>query len=119
MVLVALFLPFGRAAAQETEHHHHEEQLGTVRFPTSCPAAVQKQFERGIALLHSFWYEEAEKQFLAVTKTSPDCAMAHWGAAMSLYHQLWEQVFKADLDRGRAEIQRGLASPMTTSREKG
>jgi hypothetical protein len=49
----------GELSAQETEHHHHEEQLGTVKFPTSCPAAVQKDFERGIALLHSFWYEEA------------------------------------------------------------
>ena len=63
MALVAVLFPSGRASAQETEHHHHEEQLGTVKFPTSCPAAVQKDFERGIALLHSFWYEEAERSF--------------------------------------------------------
>ena len=118
-IFLAVLLPSGPAVAQETEHHHHEEQLGTVRFPTSCPAAVQKDFERGVALLHSFWYEEAEKQFVAVTKASPGCAMAHWGVAMSLYHQLWEQVGKADLDRGWAEVQQGQASPKTTSREKG
>ena len=119
MALGAVLLPFGRALAQEAEHHHHEEQLGTVTFPTSCPSAVQKDFERGVALLHSFWYEEAEKQFVSVTKASPDCAMAHWGVAMSLYHQLWEQVGKADLDRGWGEIQKGQASANTTSREKG
>jgi len=119
MALVAALLPFGRAVAQEAEHHHHEEQLGTVKFPTSCSATVQKDFERGVALLHSFWYEEAAKQFVAVTKASPGCAMAHWGVAMSLYHQLWEQVGKSDLDRGWAEIQQGQASPNTTSRENG
>jgi len=40
------------------EGHHHEDltenQLGTVHFPVSCAPAVQKPFERGIALLHSF-----------------------------------------------------------------
>jgi tetratricopeptide (TPR) repeat protein len=119
--LLALMLvsPAGDVRAQEAEHHHHEEQLGTVNFPTSCDPTVQKDFERGVALLHSFWYEEAEKQFAAVTKTSPDCAMAHWGVAMSLYHQLWEHVGKSDLDRGWAEIQQGQASSKTTSREKG
>ena len=110
----------GPAVAQETEHHHHEEQLGTVTFPTSCPAAVQKDFERGVALLHSFWYEEAEKQFVAVTKASPGCAMAHWGVAMSLYHQLWEQVGKADLDRGLGgDSAEDRASPKTTEPPRG
>lgn len=49
------------------EGHHHEElteaQLGTVHFPSSCSAAVRKPVERGVAMLHSFWYEQAEKQF--------------------------------------------------------
>jgi len=112
----------GHVLAQEHRHggaSHEGEQLGIVSFSTSCAPVVQKDFERGVALLHSFWYEEAEKQFVAVTKASPGCAMAHWGVAMSLYHQLWEQVGKADLDRGWAEIQQGQASPNTTSREKG
>ena len=62
---------------------------GTVHFPVSCAAAVQKPFERGVALLHSFWYEEAEKEFVQIAKDDPQCAMAHWGIAMSIWHQLW------------------------------
>ena len=69
-------------ADDEKEHHHHEDlnetQLGTVHFPVSCTAAVQKPFARGVALLHSFWYEEAEKEFLDIAKDDPQCAMAHW-----------------------------------------
>ena len=66
--------------------HHHEElteaQLGTVHFPTSCSAAMQKPVERGVAMLHSFWYEEAEKEFEQIEKNDPQCAIAHWGLAM-------------------------------------
>ena len=79
----------------DKEHHHHEDftetQLGTVRFPISCNPAVQKSFDRGVALLHSFWYEEAEKEFVQIAKDDPHCAMAHWGVAMSLWHQLWNE----------------------------
>jgi len=76
------------------EGHHPEDltsdQLGTVHFPVSCSPAAQKAFERGVALLHSFWYEEAEKTFQQVAKDDPRCAMAHWGIAMSLWHPLWD-----------------------------
>ena len=86
------------------EDHHHEDltsdQLGTVHFPISCSPSVQKTFERGVALLHSFWYEEAEKAFQQVVKDDPQCAMAHWGVAMSLWHQLWDDPNDATLKRG-------------------
>lgn len=88
-------------------HHHHEDltetQLGTVHFPVSCSASVQKHFERGVALLHSFWYEEAEKEFLEISKDDPHCAMAHWGVAMSLWHQLWNEPDARVITRGLAE----------------
>jgi hypothetical protein len=93
---------------QDKEHHHHEDltetQLGTVRFPISCAASVQKPFARGVALLHSFWYEEAEKEFLDIAKDDPHCAMAHWGVAMSIWHQLWNEpdaTVKLDVARER------------------
>ena len=54
---------------------HDGEKLGTVRFPVSCAPAVQADFERAVALLHSFWYEEALKAFTAVTTADPTCAM--------------------------------------------
>ena len=73
--------------ADDGQHHHHEDltsaQLGTVSFPVSCSPTVQKPFERGVALLHSFWYEEAEKEFQQIAANDPNCAMAHWGVAMS------------------------------------
>ena len=60
----------------DKDHHHHEDltetQLGTVHFPISCAASVQKPFARGVALLHSFWYEEAEKEFLDIAKDDPE-----------------------------------------------
>ena len=52
--------------AQMEQHDHHAEgieRLGTVKFPTSCTPAAQAKFTRAVALLHSFWYEEAEKAF--------------------------------------------------------
>jgi tetratricopeptide (TPR) repeat protein len=101
----ALRLP---AAAQEHEHDHPvPEKLGAVNFPSSCSVHEQKQFERAVALLHSFAYSAAEKAFLDVEKADPKCAMAHWGVAMTYFHQLWEpQVTAADLERGRLEIER-------------
>src|SRR5437660_12683750 len=95
-------------AAYADDHEHHNEsltaaQLGTVHFPVSCDASVQKPFEHGVALLHSFWYEEAEKQFLQISKDDPHCAMAHWGAAMSLWHQLWNRPDNKVIKRGEGE----------------
>src|SRR5712692_4567203 len=95
-------------ADDDQGHRHHEDltstQLGTVHFPVSCAAAVQKPFERGVALLHSFWYEEAEKEFRQIATDDPHCAMAHWGVAMSLWHQLWNQPDAKVVARGWNEV---------------
>ena len=91
------------ASAQETHNHGAPEKLGKVSFPTSCAPAVQPQFDRAVALLHSFAYTEAENAFQAVAKQDPNCAMAHWGIAISYFHQLWEPLSPAateeELDR--------------------
>src|SRR5205809_4891936 len=104
------------------EGHHHDEmtvqQLGTVHFPVSCAASVQKPFERGVALLHSFWYEEAKKQFEQVAKDDPSCAMAHWGVAMSLWHQLWNEPDAATVKTGRKEIKKAKSLHPETDRER-
>ena len=104
------------------EGHHHEQltpdQLGSVQFPISCTPAVQKPFERGIALLHSFWYEEAEKEFTQIAKDDPQCAMAHWGVAMSLWHQLWNRPDAATVKRGQQEIKTAKSLKPKTDREE-
>ena len=59
------------------------EKLGKVVFPTSCDAKVQAAFERGVALLHSYWFAEARKAFEAVLQQDPGCVMAYWGLAVN------------------------------------
>src|SRR5436309_2651462 len=77
--------------AAPAEHEHPvPEKLGTVDFPISCGAVPQKEFEHAVALLHSFAYSTAEQAFRGLTTKNPDCAMAHWGVAMSYFHPLWE-----------------------------
>ena len=116
--MVVVFL--GVASADEGHHHEAltQEQLGTVHFPVSCSAEAQKTFEKGVALLHSFWYEEAEKTFLEAGKEDSKCAMANWGAAMSLWHQLWDQPGKAILDRGAIELKKADDEKPATERER-
>ena len=56
-----------------------QEKLGNVSFPTSCDPKVQAQFERGVAMLHSYWFTEGGKVFDAVAKQDSNCVMAYWG----------------------------------------
>ncbi len=109
--------------ADDDQGHHHEDltaaQLGTVTFPVSCDPKIQKPFERGVALLHSFWYEEAEKEFMQVSVDAPNCAMAHWGVAMSLWHQLWNEPDKKVIAHGLDEVHQAKTTDgPITPREK-
>ena len=120
-LLAVLFLT--PVVLADDEGHHHEEmteaQLGTVHFPSSCAAAVQKPVERGVAMLHSFWYEEAEKEFVQIEKDDPQCAIARWGVAMSLWHQLWNHPDMPTLERGGAELKQARSLHAASSRERG
>jgi tetratricopeptide (TPR) repeat protein len=111
LIILAVLLTCSCFVVADDEVHHHEDlneaQVGTVHFPSSCATAVQKPVERGVAMLHSFWYEEAEKQFQQIEKNDPQCAIAHWGVAMSLWHQLWNRPDKPVLERGGAELKAG------------
>jgi tetratricopeptide (TPR) repeat protein len=93
------------AGAQEHEHPV-PEKLGKVTFPISCSPGTQQKFERAVALLHSFAYSAAEKAFRELSEKDPECAMAHWGLAMTYVHPLWEPYLTAeDAARGRIEIE--------------
>ena len=89
------------------------EELGTVHFQTSCSPKVEVDFNRGVALLHSFWYEEAEKTFRKVAKEDRKCAMADWGIAMSLYHQLWDYLEDKTLAENDALLTKAEAMKAT------
>jgi hypothetical protein len=115
---VALALALGgiaRGAGQESGHRH---ELGSVYFPVSCAPEAQQSFIRGLAMLHSFWYDEAEKAFTTATRTDPACAMGYWGIAMSLYHPLWVPPTDADLEKGRAAVAKAKSAMAKTQRER-
>ena len=94
------------------------ERLGTVSFEVSCAPAEQVHFSRGVALLHDFWYQEAKRQFEEIAKADPSCAMAHWGVAMSLFHQIWERPDEASVALGLKEMQAAQAHPSRSARER-
>jgi tetratricopeptide (TPR) repeat protein len=106
--------------AQMTHQHKHEmdEKLGRVNFSVSCNKVAQQQFNRAVALLHSFWYDEAEKGFVEVTKSDPKCGMGYWGIAMSLYHPVWAPPVAAELQKGIAATQKATTVGARTPRER-
>ncbi|MBS1840619.1 MAG: tetratricopeptide repeat protein [Acidobacteria bacterium] len=96
-----------------------DDHLGKVEFPSSCSAAAQPLLEKGAALLHSFQYLQSENTFGEAVKQDPKCALAHWGKAMALYHQLWDFPEKKTLDAGRKELESAKKLKSGTPREKG
>ncbi|HEY6572567.1 MAG TPA: hypothetical protein VI198_04540, partial [Candidatus Eisenbacteria bacterium] len=109
-------------AAEDHEGHQHvsvsPEKLGTVHFEISASADVQKQFNRAVAFLHSFEYEEAEAAFRKIAEADPRCAMAFWGIAMCNYHPIWGPTTHDDFLRGQAAIGKALEIGGKTDREK-
>jgi hypothetical protein len=117
LLTLLIFCPL--ATAQETHSHNPPEKLGTVSFPISCAPAVQQQFNRGVALLHSFAYTAANDTFQGVAKLDPQCAMAHWGAAMTYFHQLWEPALALPTTAiARQEIQQAQQIGTTSVSER-
>jgi hypothetical protein len=106
MILAFLSAPVGIA----------QEQLGKVNFPVSCSPKAEEQFERGVAMLHSYWFTEGGKVFEAILREEPSCVMAYWGLAVNLLgnslvgpppakdaQKAWEVLDKA---KGEAKTQR-------------
>jgi len=93
------------------------EIFGTVSFDATIPKQFQKDFNTGIALLHSFEYDEAEKMFAKVIDEAPDCAMAYWGVAMSNFHPVWVPPSQSELQKGIQVIQVARSIKNKTKRE--
>src|SRR2546429_6845626 len=98
------------ATQRPEEHGGHAEQLGRVRFTTTCRGAARSGVEHGVAYLHSFWYEKAAEAFTAAAAADSSCAMAFWGQAMSLLHPLWTPPSTADARGAIVAIDRALAA---------
>ena len=118
--LVLFFLALQPAAVRaDTLSAAPPDQLGNVNFPTSCTAEVQPTIEKGVALLHSFQYKESEKTFAAAATREPKCAIAHWGKAMALFHQLWDFPDDKTLKEGRKDIEKAQKLRAANPREQG
>ncbi|HEX2267966.1 MAG TPA: tetratricopeptide repeat protein [Pyrinomonadaceae bacterium] len=92
-----------------------ESQLGRIEFPTSGSPQAQAHFLRGLAALHSFWYEEAVEAFRESTKVDPDFMMGYWGEAMTHNHPLWSE---QDLTAARLVVAKFKDTPKLTERER-
>jgi tetratricopeptide (TPR) repeat protein len=106
---------------------HEGEKLGKVSFPTSCDPKVQAQFERGVAMIHSYWFGPAKKTFEGVLEQDPNCAMAHWGIALDYLGNMlaappsrqnaqlaWEALQKAQSVGAKTERERQWIEALST-----
>lgn len=105
-------------AAQAEHDHGHPATVGRVAFQTGCAPALQQRFEAAVALLHSFWYEEAGRAFEALGREDSTCALAHWGAAMSRLHPLWVPPTDAEQAAGLAAAERAVRHSRPGTRER-
>ncbi len=121
IAILASALFFAPLSLCQEDHHHHaltEEEVGSVHFSTSCRADLASNFNRAVALLHSFQYEQARQAFAEIASQDPQCAMAHWGVAMSHYHGMWDN---GDIAAGRVALDKAkqiaASNAKTTARE--
>ncbi len=119
LVLTGVLAGVTTAWAQAHDHPPGDpQQLGVAVFPTSCAAGVHDEFNRAVAMLHSFWYQTSEKAFARVAQEDPKCAMAYWGVAMSRFHPLWEKPNTEDLHVGQAALEQARTAGAKTERER-
>jgi tetratricopeptide (TPR) repeat protein len=105
--------------AQEMHNHSGSPVIvGSVTFPISCSKQAQQDVERGLAMFHSFLFDDAESQFQAAAEADPRCAMAYWGEAIGLYRPLAYLPSAADLKRGWELVQKAEQLAAKTPREQ-
>ena len=115
-----LILAAGSSLAQEHQHGAAGKKLGTVHFSTSCNTAAQEEFDRAVALLHSFQFSRAIDGFNIALKSDPSCAMAYWGIALSDWSNPFAAGLKStsQLQDGWQAAERGQAIGAKTERER-
>ncbi|TVP81763.1 MAG: hypothetical protein EA346_04325 [Thioalkalivibrio sp.] len=114
-MLLAVMLAPGVAAQHDQRYAEApvgaEQQIGTVAFGADCVDAAQQAFDRALGLMHHMMYVQARGEFAAIAEAHPDCAMAHWGVATTLFQPLWATTpSDADIARGRDAIEQARAT---------
>jgi 1,2-phenylacetyl-CoA epoxidase PaaB subunit len=103
------------------QHQHGPgEKLGEVHFATSCNAGAQKEFDRAVALLHSFQFSRAIEGFEGSLGEDKTCGIAYWGIALSDWSNPFAPGMKdrGQLEAGRKNVERGQAVGAKTERER-
>ncbi|HEY7317917.1 MAG TPA: hypothetical protein VIE89_10110, partial [Candidatus Binatia bacterium] len=123
MKTVKLFLTLATlvlfSAAVVLAQEKPSEKLGKVSFPISCDRKVQAQFDRAVAMLHSFWFQQGEKAFREVLERDPSCAIANWGiAAILIGNTFAGGATPQDAQKAKEAIQRGHLIGAKTERER-
>jgi tetratricopeptide (TPR) repeat protein len=140
--LVISFLPLKDVNSATPPEPGDLRGVGKVTFPITCaptisnagrdatiegpatpsftaPTDVQSDFARGVALLHSFFYEEARRVFTSVAERDPKCAMAQWGIAMTWWHPIWTPPTPDEMRAGKAAIEKAMSMNAGSDRERG
>ncbi len=118
--LVSLALVPALARAQDGHDHDHAAgaRIGSVAFPSSCASAAAQELGRAMALMHSFWYEEAEKSFGEVIRTDGSCALGYWGRSQSRLHPLWAPPSPAEYAASVQDAEQAVRLSPPGSRER-
>src|SRR6516162_9542650 len=96
-----------------------DEKLGKLSFPTSCDRKVQAEFERGVAMIHSYWFIYARRTFEGVLQQDPSCAIAYWGIALDyLGNTLATTPTRVEAEAGWAALEKAHAIGAKTQRER-
>jgi tetratricopeptide (TPR) repeat protein len=123
--ILAVTLAGSPAMGQQDADHRHDHDhgtagdLGQVHFAISCDTAVRADFDRAVALLHSFGYELSRDAFAGIAKRDPKCGMAWWGVAMTYYHPLWPAPTPEEAAAGAEAARKAKAAGAATERERG
>jgi tetratricopeptide (TPR) repeat protein len=121
-VLLAVIAPLPALARQQSPGGLAAEQIGSdsVSFATSCAPGVRNDFNKAVALLHSFWFPEAIKAFEGVLAADPSCAVAYWGIALSQWGNPFAGLKTGQtIERGAATVAKARAAGTPTARERG
>ena len=96
-----------------------DERLGKLSFPTSCDQKVQAEFERGVAMIHSYWFLIARRTFEGVLRDDPDCAIAYWGIAIDLLNNVFvAPPSRTDAEAAWAALEKARQIGAKTQRER-
>jgi len=119
ITLVSILLVLRNAQSATAPEPGDLRGVGNVTFSITCSPDVQSDFARGVALLHSFFYEEARRIFTSVAERDPKCAMAQWGIAMTWWHPIWTPPTPDEMRAGKAAIEKAMSLNAGSDRERG